>query len=623
MTTYDHLDEETLDSRVRLLRPAIEYCFKKSDVVTKLAQHGLLNAEETARLIEVYDQKPSQDASSEMFNILFKKRVPTRKWKIFVDAIKEAGYDFAVSRLISERVEIPEERERGKTLLLQFGPFLERDINPLLLITRLLASSVIKEEDADKIENTTQTKSKAEGMRILLQRIQCYLEPHNLWEKFLTVLWETEFEHMALLLEPEYFPTSKKLGPIDAPDVVTGPADMQEYVMEDKVDAEPDNDLNAPPVPARSYSLGAFEDDESSFSGQDTRAMTSIADDMQALNENFKGINIKPERNKSVDDVAHQSDEDSVDSNEWDSENGGSDFEENDDNQEGFENKEILYTREATGALTKELNKRNKRTYEPRDYQLELAEKALCGQNTIICAETGTGKTWVALYVIDKHLSQASKSPKKVAFMARTGVLIKQQSNRFKKYLPQYNTKLITGDDEDSRMVDAFIPTNDIICFTPQILVNSLDSGNISSLSKFSLLVFDECHHTRGDEPYARLARKYLVEKANGQKELPQIVGLTASIGVGKSRTVEEAVDYIIRVCASLDVRPPLSTVERCRESFKKWVNTPEEETIKMMVKNPDPCKDILLEAMEDAEKLLEGRKPFLCSFNKCAIRIN
>ncbi|KAH3816679.1 hypothetical protein DPMN_118200 [Dreissena polymorpha] len=389
--------------------------------------------------------------------------------------------------------------------------------------------------------------------------------------------------------------------------------------MTDQVDAEPDNDLNCPPETARS--LEAFKDDESSYKCQDTKAMTSIADDMKALNDNLKVLNIKPERNKSVDDVAHDSDEDSVDSNEWESENGGSDFEEND--QEGFENKETLYTREATGALTKGLNKRNKRTYEPRDYQLELAEKALRGQNTIICAETGTGKTWVALYVIDKHLSQASKSPKKVAFMARTGVLIKQQSNRFKKYLPHYNTKLITGDDEDSRMVDAFIPTNDIICFTPQILVNSLDSGNISSLSKFSLLVFDECHHTRGDEPYARLARKYLVEKANGQKELPQIVGLTASIGVGKSRTVEEAVDYILRVCASLDVRPPLSTVERCRESFKKWVNTPEEETIKMMVKNPDPCKDILLEAMEDAEKLLEGRKPFLCSFNKCAIRIN
>ncbi|KAH3816672.1 hypothetical protein DPMN_118193 [Dreissena polymorpha] len=125
-----------------------------------------------------------------MFNILYKKRVPAKKWNIFVDAMKESGYDFAESRLINERVEIPEERERVRQLLLLFGPYLEKDINPLLLITGLLACSVIKKEDADKIENTTH-KSKAEGMRNLLQRIQCYLEPHEWWQIFLNVLWET------------------------------------------------------------------------------------------------------------------------------------------------------------------------------------------------------------------------------------------------------------------------------------------------------------------------------------------------------------------------------------------------------------------------------------------------
>lgn len=39
-----------------------------------------------------------------------------------------------------------------------------------------------------------------------------------------------------------------------------------------------------------------------------------------------------------------------------------------------------------------------------RNYQLELAEKAVQGDNTIICAETGSGKTWVALYIVKKHL---------------------------------------------------------------------------------------------------------------------------------------------------------------------------------------------------------------------------
>ena len=41
---------------------------------------------------------------------------------------------------------------------------------------------------------------------------------------------------------------------------------------------------------------------------------------------------------------------------------------------------------------------------ELRGYQRELAEPGLRGDNYIICAPTGSGKTMVAAYVVYEHL---------------------------------------------------------------------------------------------------------------------------------------------------------------------------------------------------------------------------
>lgn len=51
---------------------------------------------------------------------------------------------------------------------------------------------------------------------------------------------------------------------------------------------------------------------------------------------------------------------------------------------------------------------------------------------------------------------------------------------------------------------------------------------------------------------------------------------MTASIGVGKSKTEDETVDYILRVMACLDVRI-LSTVEKNIAALKEHTNMPEE----------------------------------------------
>ena len=47
-----------------------------------------------------------------------------------------------------------------------------------------------------------------------------------------------------------------------------------------------------------------------------------------------------------------------------------------------------------------------------RSYQHELAENALKGINTIICAPTGCGKTYVAAYIIKRHLETTPNGKK-------------------------------------------------------------------------------------------------------------------------------------------------------------------------------------------------------------------
>ncbi|XP_061557582.1 probable ATP-dependent RNA helicase DHX58 isoform X1 [Phycodurus eques] len=72
-------------------------------------------------------------------------------------------------------------------------------------------------------------------------------------------------------------------------------------------------------------------------------------------------------------------------------------------------------------------------------------------------------------------------------------------------------------------------------------------------LSDITLLVVDECHHTRKETVYNNIMRLYLTKKMRGDGQLPQVLGLTASPGTGGAKNLEKAVQYILKICANLD----------------------------------------------------------------------
>uniref|UniRef100_A0A8C5TB04 RNA helicase n=1 Tax=Malurus cyaneus samueli TaxID=2593467 RepID=A0A8C5TB04_9PASS len=243
--------------------------------------------------------------------------------------------------------------------------------------------------------------------------------------------------------------------------------------------------------------------------------------------------------------------------------------------------------------------------YEPkkaRSYQIELAQPAIDGKNTLICAPTGSGKTFVSLLICEHHLQNIPPGQKaKVAFLATKVPVYEQQKNVFRQHFERsgYSVQGICGETVASIAVENVIQDSDIIVLTPQILVNSLEKGILSSLSIFTLMIFDECHNTTGNHPYNVLMTRYLDQKFDSSAhQLPQIVGLTASVGVGNAKTTHETVEHICTLCSYLDVQA-ISTVRENKQDLQRFSN----KWVKMRAQNH--FADIISDLMSETEVLM------------------
>ncbi|XP_020831891.1 antiviral innate immune response receptor RIG-I isoform X2 [Phascolarctos cinereus] len=245
----------------------------------------------------------------------------------------------------------------------------------------------------------------------------------------------------------------------------------------------------------------------------------------------------------------------------------------------------------------------------PRSYQLELASPALEGKNTIICAPTGCGKTFAALLICENHLTNNPAGQKrKIVFLATQVPVYEQQESVFKKYFERLGYKVagICGEIAEDAPVECVVDNNDIIVLTPQILVNSIKSGTVRSLSVFTLMIFDECHNTSKKHPYNVLMINYLDQKlGRSANPLPQVIGLTASIGVGDAKDKFEAIEHICQVCACLDASV-ISTVKKNVSDLEQVVYKPEKLFRKVESQPVNKFKFVISKLMEETENLIE-----------------
>ncbi|XP_052088244.1 ATP-dependent RNA helicase DHX58-like [Mytilus californianus] len=249
-----------------------------------------------------------------------------------------------------------------------------------------------------------------------------------------------------------------------------------------------------------------------------------------------------------------------------------------------------------------------------RKYQEELAENALQGKNTIICAVTNAGKTIVAFHIIDEHMRRNPNA--KVVFMARTNPLLDQQYKKacdILKYLQESNDikQFLVGQESTDESARLQFDKGRLFFMTPQLLMNKmkLEEKFPVPIDTFSMLVLDECHHVHGKTPYNDIMATYRKAKHDAKEmKLPQIVGLTASPGTNKAKDEFSAKEHLMKVMTQMDV-VHLSTVRKHKDNLQEYTSEPEQVVLPMKIRTRDPIRRRLELSISYVEELFQSEK--------------
>ena len=170
-----------------------------------------------------------------------------------------------------------------------------------------------------------------------------------------------------------------------------------------------------------------------------------------------------------------------------------------------------------------------------RDYQQELFERAK-EENIIAVLDTGSGKTLIACLLIKHILTQEvidrkeGKPPRTVVFLVNSVHLVIQQGQVLSENLAQPPKVLHGSVKEDlwkKQTWNSVIEDYRAVVCTAEVLNQAL-FHNYISIDAISLLIFDECHHTKKGHPYARIMLDYYMRPSASQRR-PKIFGMTAS----------------------------------------------------------------------------------------------
>ncbi|KAG6873367.1 hypothetical protein C0995_016476 [Termitomyces sp. Mi166 len=222
----------------------------------------------------------------------------------------------------------------------------------------------------------------------------------------------------------------------------------------------------------------------------------------------------------------------------------------------------------------------------PRRYQEEVFAKAQAG-NIIAALNTGSGKTLISLLLIRWISTLEASKGKVIIFLVPKVVLVEQQGNFIAQNTPLRVIKLhgvLDIDLTDRAQWKKRFDNHDVLVMTAQIFLNIL-THSLWSISRVSLMIFDECHHARKNHPYNGIMREYFQIPTTACR--PKIFGMTASPiwntkdPIGSLATLEANMDSkVVGVHAHLDELhkhspKPVEIIKEYPSPEKSYTNFP------------------------------------------------
>ncbi|NXJ15676.1 DHX58 helicase, partial [Odontophorus gujanensis] len=267
-------------------------------------------------------------------------------------------------------------------------------------------------------------------------------------------------------------------------------------------------------------------------------------------------------------------------------------------------------------------------------YQLEAVGPALRGRNSIVWLPTGAGKTRAAVHVCRRHL-EGRRGGRAAVLVNKVHLVQQHLEKEFHVLSDAFKVTAVSGDSSHKCFFGQLAKGSDVVICTAQILQNALlseeeeerveltgGSGTprprralprderLTPLpcfihADFSLLVIDECHHTHKEAVYNKIMLSYLKKKLSGQRDLPQILGLTASPGTGGETSLEGAVEHILEICANLDTEVITSAQEHAQH-LQSHVPQPRRQYDLSQERAQDPFGQRLKEIMAQIQEHME-----------------